>query len=557
MPRGRTRSGRARAGDEDATRAMTLLGTPRCSKSREAARGRAEGRARARRSRSRVAAKVGWMLALATFGSRGTDAMEEGRIAAGGAHTCVIADDGEVWCWGRNNQGQLGLGDTTQRISPAGPVDFGSGRKAKYIAAGWYHTCAILDDADDSLMCWGSNNHEDFGNVGQLGIGSSAVSHETSPAGPINVGNGRHAKSLALGFSKTCALLDDGSVKCWGWNGVGELGVGDLTDLNSPGNQVTFGMGSKAKYIAASYSHACAILEDDDSLMCWGSNGSGQLGILTAGGSFSTPISTEDLGSGRTAVNLALGSGHTCAILDNRDVKCWGNYDLTYPPAEALDLGTGIGAIAISSTGSVTCALLDDATIRCWGNNFTGQLGVGDTASRTGVAPAVTFTGNLNATSVVVGGNHVCASASDGSLWCWGFNGYGQLGDGSTTTAWSPVLLPNVTVSFSSPPPPALASQPPSAIADADQTPSSPGPADDPDDIFPENTTASPPPVLSSVAEPPPPPRVLVADDESGARVSTRRAGRSAVLAIVVGAAASMVTVGSVAGGDERVSRRG
>ena len=101
MPRGRTRGGRARAGDEDATRAMmTLLGTPRCSKSREAARGRAEGAMGARRSRWRVAARVTKFLALAALCSRGTDAMEEGRIAAGNAHTCVIADDGEVWCWG-------------------------------------------------------------------------------------------------------------------------------------------------------------------------------------------------------------------------------------------------------------------------------------------------------------------------------------------------------------------------------------------------------------------------------------------------------------------------
>lgn len=158
---------------------------------------------------------------------------------------------------------------------------------------------------------------------------------------------------------------------------------------------------------------------------------------------------------------------------------------------------------------------------------MNGELGVGDNLDRVGVATAVTFTDDRVATSVVVGGEYTCASVSDGSLWCWGGNDYGQLGVGTTVNALSPVLVPNMTLTFLPPPPPWISS--------------SPGPADD---ASPVDTSGNSPSTPSSVAEPPPPPRVLVADDESAARASTRRGGvtGSFIFAAVVAAAASMMT---------------
>jgi alpha-tubulin suppressor-like RCC1 family protein len=142
-----------------------------------------------------------------------------------GGHACVFLDDNTVKCWGRNAEGQLGLGsDLSRKTTPVDVTDFGTGRSVKTLALGGFHTCAILDD--NSVKCWGRNTN------GQLGIGTTV---NTGVPTAVNLGVGRTADTLSLGGYVSCALLDDNaSMKCWGWNPQGQVGDGTTVDRHTP-----------------------------------------------------------------------------------------------------------------------------------------------------------------------------------------------------------------------------------------------------------------------------------------------------------------------------------
>ena len=136
-------------------------------------------------------------------------------LAAGGYHTCALLTDSSVKCWGFNAYGQLGIKNTTNQNAPGSAVNLGNGATATQIVGGGYHTCALLTDG--SAKCWGYNAY------GQLGIGSTT--QQNAPGSAVNLGNGATAKELAAGLSHACALLTGGSVKCWGYNAYGQLGI--------------------------------------------------------------------------------------------------------------------------------------------------------------------------------------------------------------------------------------------------------------------------------------------------------------------------------------------
>jgi alpha-tubulin suppressor-like RCC1 family protein len=137
-------------------------------------------------------------------------------LALSSAHTCVLLNDGNVKCWGANNHGEIGITATqTYALTPQAVVTIAAGRQAKSLTSGAAHTCALLDDA--SVTCWG--NSEDIG----LGGASNPPSQ-----GKVDLGSNRTAKSVASRAGRfTCALLDNGKIKCWGRNANGELGIGN------------------------------------------------------------------------------------------------------------------------------------------------------------------------------------------------------------------------------------------------------------------------------------------------------------------------------------------
>lgn len=288
-------------------------------------------------------------------------------------------------------------------------VDLGAGRTAKMLTAGVEHTCAILDN--DGVKCWGGNDFGQLGigDVARRGDGPGEMG-DTLPY--VDLGTGRTAKAIAAGAYHTCALLDTDQVKCWGYNDQGQLGLGDVQRRgDAPGEMgnalpiLDFGAGRFVKTIATSaLTHTCAIL-DNNRVKCWGDNGSGVLGlgdVQSRGdgpGEMGDSLPYVDLGTGRTAKAITPGGVHTCAILDNDRVKCWGrNLQGRLGLGDALDrgsaagqmgdllpyvdLGTGRLGKSISANKNHTCAVLDDDRLKCWGHNLNGQLGLGDVIDR-------------------------------------------------------------------------------------------------------------------------------------------------------------------------------
>jgi len=358
-------------------------------------------------------------------------------LSSGGYHTCAILDNGSVSCWGYNGEGQLGDGTTTVRTTPNSTSSLGTGRTAVAISSGEWHACALLDDG--SVSCWGKNND------GQLGDGTTI--DRLTPTQTSNLGTGRTAVAISSGYAHTCAILDDGSVSCWGSNSYGELGDGTTTDQNSPTQTSSLGTGRTAVAISSGAFHTCAII-DDGSVSCWGRNNDGQLGDGTTTDQ-NSPTQTLSLGTGRTAVAIYSGYKHTCAIIDDGSVSCWGrNNDGQLgdgtttdrsTPTQTLSLGTGRTAVAISSGKNHICAILDDGSVSCWGNNVVGQLGAGTNTERN--RPTQTSSLGTGRTAVAISsGNrhHTCAILDDGSVSCWGHNYFGELGDGTTTDRNSP-----------------------------------------------------------------------------------------------------------------------
>ncbi len=396
------------------------------------------------------------------------------QLSAGGSHTCAIVFDGSVRCWGLNDKGQLGLGDTANRGDAAGEmgdnlpaVDLGTGRTATAISAGTNHTCALLDNG--SLKCWGENQTGELGlgDIARRGDGAGEMG-DNLPA--VDLGTGRTAVAVSAGQQYTCAVLDNATVKCWGSNFLGKLGLGDTANRgDGPGEMgdnlpaVDLGTGRTAVAVVAGGFHACALL-DNASVKCWGSGGAGALGNESntnrgdGPGEMGDNLLAVNLGTGRTATAITAGSDHTCALLDNATVKCWGQSNLGQlglgvntarglQPGSmgdnlaAVALGTGRTAVAVRSKFNHTCALLDNGSVKCWGWNVTGQLGLGDTGDR-GEAPgemgdslpAVSLGAGRTVVAVTTGIYHTCARLDDGTLKCWGINDKGQLGLGDTQT---------------------------------------------------------------------------------------------------------------------------
>jgi alpha-tubulin suppressor-like RCC1 family protein len=371
-------------------------------------------------------------------------------ITAGTQHTCAILDNGSVSCWGPNNFGQLGDGTNTPdlvRNTPTQTSSLGTDRTAVAISAGRYHTCALLDDG--SVSCWGRNF------FGQLGDGTTT--DRNTPTQISSLGTDRTAVAISAGERHTCAILDDGSVSCWGGNNGGRLGDGTTTDRNTPTPTSSLGTGRTAIAITVGEglgSHTCAIL-DDGSVSCWGYNTYGQLGDGTDT-LRNTPTQTSSLGTDRTAVAITAGYRHTCAILDDGSVVCWGwnNNGVDgggqlgdgtttdhSTPTQTSTLGTDRTAIAIAAGGDHTCAILDDGSVSCWGNNSGGQLGDGTTTDRLTPTQTSSLGEGRTAVAITAGYWYTCAILDDGSVSCWGWNTYGQLGDGTTNDRFTPTAI--------------------------------------------------------------------------------------------------------------------
>jgi len=369
-----------------------------------------------------------------------------GRIAAGDAHTCAIATTGRIWCWGDNDAGKLGdpgfagVDSLVPRLSAALP----GGRVANTIAAGRNHTCVLANDG--TVWCWGENA------LGQLGIAAASAST------PTQVVLGQGVLTLGAGGNTTCAELADGTARCWGSNTAGQWGDGTTSGVAAPGSHGTV-TGVRAtpgagEFSAAGFSagliHVCATAAAG-TVWCWGQATNGRLGSSSVSNAL-TPRGTAALGAG-TAVQVASGHEHSCAVMSGGALACWGRNDrgqigrdpVAVPDSGAPTAVAGLAAVRAAGGAKFTCVATTAGAARCFGLDNTGQLGDGAGDSSGATPRAVSgITGTV--VDVVAGSAHACAVTDTGSVWCWGYNATGQLGANTSDTSMVAVAVGGLAV---------------------------------------------------------------------------------------------------------------
>ncbi|MCL1929882.1 IPT/TIG domain-containing protein [Candidatus Saccharibacteria bacterium] len=400
------------------------------------------------------------------------------QVAANQGISCGITTDNRLYCWGKNYYGQFGNGTRSWNNDEYKPVLSDTldsplyGKVIKQVAVAYNHVCAVAgsagDNTNDQAYCWGYNGS------GQLGADVSDTPYYYQSFLPVAVDtsdalSGLYIKQIsASGYYHTCAIASDDQAYCWGYNGSGQLGVDDDFD-NSYQSFVpvpvdTNGVlnGLIVKQISASHDYTCVIAGNAndttaDAVYCWGANWSGQLGVDndydtgTPQSYEPVAVDTSNALSGLTIKQISSGGEHTCVIASDDQVYCWGanwsgqlgvdnDYSTgTYQSYEPVAVDTsdalsGLTAKQISSGGEHTCVIASDDQAYCWGANWSGTLGVDDDFGGNGTSymPVAVDTSDalsgLTAKQISAGYNHTCAIASDGQIYCWGSNSYGEIG---------------------------------------------------------------------------------------------------------------------------------
>jgi len=346
-------------------------------------------------------------------------------ISAGADMSCAVVSDGSVWCWGSNDRGQLGNGTKTRSLVPARVKAISS---AVAVSAGgtWNSdgrgaalsafACAVLENG--SVVCWGDTS------------GDTALEHST----PHTILGVNGAIAIACGNWHACALISNGSVSCWGDTSRGQLGVGSSADCvgsSCPPTPVV-GIAGVTAIAGQGSDFSCAVLADG-AVWCWGGrNGSTSMNAFS-------PVRVPGIFATRSGIGV--GRSNMCALSRaDAELWCWG---LDYANGEpALVRGLRAPSIAVSVGSTTTCALLGDATVQCWGGNGRGQLG-NDT--RVASKMPVDVLDLTDVAAISVGYLHSCALTKSGRIRCWGANS-GGLGDGSTNTV--DALRPVTVTSF-------------------------------------------------------------------------------------------------------------
>ncbi len=356
-------------------------------------------------------------------------------IVVGSAHSCVLDSEGMASCWGWNQSGQLGNGF---KIDFPAPVPVSGTLRFVSLAAGSSHTCGISNSGE--AFCWGSNS------AGQLGNNSTSPVLNAMP-----VAGGLSFVALTAGNAHTCGIVAGGAAYCWGANNFGQLGIG-----TSPPSLVPVAVQGGLKFVAlsAGADHTCGVV-DSGRAYCWGNNRYGQVGDgSTAGVTLPTAVN-----GGLVFSVISSGGSHTCGVAADGAAYCWGkNSSGQLGDGSAINSATpsripGSQRFTSLSAGfEHTCGLTASGVGYCWGSNNTGELGNGNVGNRVTPVPVA---GNLVFASIAAGGgdtgdyyygpttsSHTCGVTVDRTAYCWGYNGFGQLGDNSAANGNNASTLP-------------------------------------------------------------------------------------------------------------------
>jgi alpha-tubulin suppressor-like RCC1 family protein len=358
------------------------------------------------------------------------------QISASRDHSCGTTTDGRAWCWGSNELGQLGVPlSQSAECSPTRPcstrpVAVGGALRFRHVVAGWEFTCGVT--TGDRVFCWGAND------AGQLGSGSTAAFNPT----PVSVAGNRRYRQVRVGFRAACAITMARAAFCWGANNAGQLGNGSTTPSRIP---VRIPLDVSWVQLTMGQSYGCGIITVQRQVWCWGSNGNGQFGNGSVGGSQLLPVPG---GGGLGFAQIEAGFNHTCGVLPDGRAFCWGegfgvgdgspqgNHPTPTPVAGKRNWAR------ITAGTLFSCGVTATARGFCWGSGAAGALGNGTNLNQ---FKPVAVAGSLSFVAISAGlGGHACGVATNGQGWCWGDNLRGQLGDGSLVTkmAPAPVLGP-------------------------------------------------------------------------------------------------------------------
>lgn len=436
------------------------------------------------------------------FGPAGPSSAPSGRvdaIAAGQSFTCALRGDGGVFCWGLCTNGQCGYGSTANVGDNEHPFTLGRvsiNGTATSLTVGTAHVCVTFwhgasTSGPTLLLCWGLNSN------GQLGYGhGNAVGDNEAPetAGFVEFSstNVHTATLVALGGAHSCAVQNDGRLKCWGSNSVGQLGTATgttrslgLAEKPSAVSPVAFpyeAATSTIEDVSAGTFHTCAIFSSGN-LRCWGEMDGGRLGVpMAIVGDDERLADLAPIHIGGNAVALSDGAAnHVCAVRDDGTSVCWGSGggaqlgripnayatigDDEHPTPvnptttvsslpglvrDGVDVGVPFVAVGAELSNTATCALRVDGRLHCWGSNWVGQLGMGHTTN-IGVSDTVLREGATVlpdvATQIVAGDVHTCALLGSGAVHCWGMGVDGRTGYRTTSDIASPSAAGPVSLS--------------------------------------------------------------------------------------------------------------
>ena len=389
-------------------------------------------------------------------------------VSAGAIHTCAVTPSENLRCWGGNNDGQLGYGHTDRigdNETPASEGDVPVGGLVTQVSTGGQftshvegtvaHTCALMKTG--KVRCWGNNNSGQLGHGNTTNIGDIQTPESAGDV-PLLLGLGESVTQVCVGGRHSCALLTNDDVLCWGGNQFGQLGNGNTDNIGDDElPSVTASVGGDVSQISCGENHTCALLTNGK-VRCWGQGSNGKLGYADVSniGDTEPPSSVGDIDIGGEAIQVAAGADHTCVILTNGDVRCWGrgsNGALGYgnqvtvgdneSPSSAGPVSLPGSASFISAGKERTCVVLQDASTFCWGiRTFPIGYGndetIGDDETPMSVGPLAlppaifVSAGGYQPPSPPTG--HVCAALADASIACWGAGIEGALGYGNTNT---------------------------------------------------------------------------------------------------------------------------
>jgi alpha-tubulin suppressor-like RCC1 family protein len=370
-------------------------------------------------------------------------------LTLGFYHTCGLSQDARVFCWGDNRQGQLGNNSKLEKLIPS-EVDtrnLNPEERFTKITSGSFHTCGLTNL--NNVFCWGGDN------LGNLGIGTYQDRYVPTALDTRNIPRDEHITQLSSGSNHSCAITSKGKTFCWGNNYHGQLKFFREEMSNVPVYTYSPVLSYAKKFVALSSGgfHTCGVTTEKE-IFCWGDNEFGQLGrkiLSPARGQYGRVTAGPNTFNAGEEITMLAGGTHTCGYSNSGIPFCWGenyygqlgdNSKTSNPNPTKVDLRNlteGERFTSLSTKYDYNCGLTNIGKAYCWGRNSYGQLGDGSKIDKSIPTPIDTkkLASEERFTALFPGIYHTCGITNQGNTFCWGKNNFGQHGKNSKSNSYN------------------------------------------------------------------------------------------------------------------------